>query len=199
MAGLCVCTGLAPLPFFVVCLSGSRMVKGSHITAFFTRWWRLPPLSLLVRTYQHSGLALWSRCATSWLPPGLLLHAGLSLTVFQYPPIYNALGFACGLVCGDDIPLLSFCFVEGGGFEPPKPRRACAHLRCFHPGRSVSVVLSQPSSFIVPCGFPARSVLLRLLMCLALSRELLFCFVFCVSIVSEQPFTLPRAESRGLT
>lgn len=62
------------------------------------------------------------------------------------------------------MPVVSI-FAEGGGFEPPKPRRACAHLRCFHPGRSVSVSLSQPSSFSSERQIIIRLIRERCLLC----------------------------------
>ena len=130
---------------------------------------------------------LWRDSEGSSPVIGLLL---LSLTFYparSYSPGLRTHRYARGRHC---------CFVEGGGFEPPKPRRACAHLRCFHPGRYVSVSLSQPSSLTVPCGFHARSVLLRLLLCRAVFPLGLFCFVFYCAV--RFPRTVCFASSFAL-
>ena len=228
LAPLCI-SGLgwrwfSPTPFHAATVpvaSASGLLAGC-IRAFFTGRslsLLLPPISepdapLCVRRFllrlslcSTSALrfrgGLWRDSEGSSPVIGLLL---LSLTFYparSYSPGLRTHRYARGRHC---------CFVEGGGFEPPKPRRACAHLRRFHPGRSVSVTLSQPSypycavrfprtvcfasSFTVPCGFPARSVLLRLLLCRAVSPHGLFCFVFYCAV--RFPRTVCFASSFAL-
>ena len=80
---------------------------------FLSRWCGCALLSRFVSAFrQHSGITLWLRLRNFLASSGAVVTSGLSLTLFQYPSIFNALGVAC------DYTLAVVSFVAVAGIEP---------------------------------------------------------------------------------